>query len=351
MRAVLPFQSSRLSYVPLDSAALDSPGSVKRFHAVVVDAHVRRYLMDGQVMPEEWSREAVVASADLFRRRDVGLWLAYEAGKAGGEPLGFCGFAEFPEIQPEPQLLYALREGAQGRGYATEMGEALVARAWAAGGFERIFAAVDEPNAASIRVLEKLGFLEERRFPGSFGAAIVYAGPGMRLATVADAPALSDLVNSAYRGESSKQGWTTEADLLGGQRTDPEILREIVRDPGAVILVVAEGPASGERLEACVLLRRKGDHAYLGMLTTRPTRQSKGIGKRVLAAAEGWAARAWAVSRIEMTVIRQRAELIAWYGRRGYRDTGRREPFPVGDARFGVPRVGGLEFAVLAKEI
>lgn len=160
-----------------------------------------------------------------------------------------------------------------------------------------------------------------------------------------DCPALSELVNSAYRGEVSKQGWTTEADLLGGQRTDPESLLALVTGADQVVLLALRQ----KLLVGCVYLRRKADRAYLGMLTVRPDLQSAGLGRRILEAAEDWAGREWGLGTIEMTVIRQRTELIAWYERRGYRVTDRIEPFPYGDARFGLPKVDDLVFAVLEK--
>lgn len=167
----------------------------------------------------------------------------------------------------------------------------------------------------------------------------------LRPATNADVDALVSLVNSAYRGDSSRAGWTTEADLLGGQRTDPESLRTLIADPQNVILLLErEG-----QLVACVNLRRKPDRAYLGMLTVSPVLQSKGTGKELLALSEQWVLEHWGLKHIEMTVIVQRKELIAWYERRGYARTGHREPFPYGDARFGLPRRPDLEFEVLEK--
>jgi ribosomal protein S18 acetylase RimI-like enzyme len=167
----------------------------------------------------------------------------------------------------------------------------------------------------------------------------------VRLATLADTTALAALVNSAYRGDSSKAGWTTEADLLGGQRVDAEGMRETLRAPGSVILVHEQ---AGE-LAACVNLEHTGADCYLGMLTIRPTLQAGGIGRQLLAAAESYAREHWQAKRMHMTVIAQRAELIAWYERRGYRRTGRTKPFPYGDERFGLPKRADLYFEVLEK--
>lgn len=168
-----------------------------------------------------------------------------------------------------------------------------------------------------------------------------------RTAQEADAPALCALVNSAYRGDSSRQGWTTEADLLDGQRTDPAELARLMRQAGHVFLLFHEA----DQLLASVHLEDRGDHAYLGMLTVKPDIQARGLGKTVMAAAERWVRSTWGSTRVRMTVISVRHELIAWYVRRGYRDTGERQPFPSGDARFGIPKVDSLEFVVLEKSL
>jgi len=167
----------------------------------------------------------------------------------------------------------------------------------------------------------------------------------MRAAGPDDAEAISALVNSAYRGESSKAGWTTEAELVGGQRTDPSLIRMRLSGLENAILLIHER----EALSGCVLLQNKADRAYLGMLTVQPTLQAAGLGKHLLAFAEDWVKRQWKLTRIEMTVIRKRKELVAWYVRRGYRDTGRREPFPYGDEKFGIPKVPDLDFIVMEK--
>jgi GNAT superfamily N-acetyltransferase len=168
------------------------------------------------------------------------------------------------------------------------------------------------------------------------------------VATAADAAGLAALVNSAYRGESSRRGWTTEADLLGGQRTDEAEIRGIIASDDQVILRFQRAGA----LTACVLLKRKPDCAYLGMLSVKPDTQAAGIGRQVLAAAEAWAGRNWRVPRIEMTVIAVRRELVAWYLRRGYRDTGRTEAFPHHEGeKVGVPKVVDLTMMVLDKPI
>lgn len=173
----------------------------------------------------------------------------------------------------------------------------------------------------------------------------------VRVAVANDAAALAALVNSAYRGDSSRAGWTTEADLLGGQRTDLQALEEFMAQTMSVgdrAMLVHE---SARQILACVQLERRGDGAYLGMLTITPTLQAKGLGRRLLAAAEHFARTEWQARRIIMTVIEQRLELIAWYQRRGYAPTGETAPFPYGDPRFGEPKRADLRFVVLAKDL
>lgn len=151
----------RLRYEPVALEDLDA------FHGLVQDEHIRRYLMDGNVMPREWSDERVRASQALFERRGVGLWLAYE--QVSGALVGFCGFLEIPPVHPEPQLVYALRSRFTGQGYATEMARRSIREARKNRGFAEIVAGVDEVNVASVRVLRKLGFEPVATRPGGFG--------------------------------------------------------------------------------------------------------------------------------------------------------------------------------------
>jgi GNAT superfamily N-acetyltransferase len=169
-----------------------------------------------------------------------------------------------------------------------------------------------------------------------------------RSAAASDAAALVPFVNGGYRGESSKRGWTTEADILGGQRTDPGKMAEMIGEKDArVELAFAEDGA----LIGCVYLKKEPDGScYLGMLTVDPARQSGGIGKQIMAHSDS-IARAWGCRRMRMTVISVRAELISYYERRGYAKTGATEPFPEGDPRFGLPKVRGLLFVELAKTL
>ena len=163
-----------------------------------------------------------------------------------------------------------------------------------------------------------------------------------------DIPALHALIESAYRGDSARLGWTHEADLLDGQRTDPEALTEIIDDPDQRILVALDGLD----IIGCVQIARKENgKSYLGLLSVDPLRQATGLGKQLISAAEHAAATYFGAHVIELTVIKQRSELIAYYNRRGYSATGEERPFPFGDERFGLPRTSELVFVVLAKSI
>lgn len=168
-----------------------------------------------------------------------------------------------------------------------------------------------------------------------------------RAATTDDIPDLLTLVQSAYRGDSSRVGWTTEADLLDGQRTDAEALAADLANPRLTVLyaVDVDGPL------ACAAITDKGDGVgYFGMFAVRPAAQGARIGSALLTAAENFA-RGFGAVRMEMTVIAQRTDLIEWYLRRGYQLTGERAPFPYGDERFGLPRRDDLEFVVLARPL
>lgn len=171
--------------------------------------------------------------------------------------------------------------------------------------------------------------------------------PKFRTANLVDAANIVALVESAYRGNTSRAGWTTEADLLEGQRTDLEEVTACLSDP-LVRIVLAE---SDEELLGTVLLRDEPTATYIGMLAIRPGHQARGLGRQLLERAERLAGELFCAKATRMTVIAQREELIQWYIRRGYRNTGRREPFPYGNERFGLPKRSDLEFVVLEKSI
>jgi ribosomal protein S18 acetylase RimI-like enzyme len=168
-----------------------------------------------------------------------------------------------------------------------------------------------------------------------------------RTATVADLDAIAALVTSAYRGDSSRVGWTTEADLLDGNRIDREVLRaDILRPRSLVLLAERDG-----ELVACAHIADDNGAGYFGMFSVQPQAQGGGLGKTVLAEAERIAWQEWQLPVMQMTVIDAREELIAFYERRGYRRTGIKKPFPYGDARFGAPKRDDLRFELLEKPL
>ncbi|MET8560261.1 GNAT family N-acetyltransferase [Streptomyces flaveolus] len=172
-------------------------------------------------------------------------------------------------------------------------------------------------------------------------------GLTFRDATDADVDALVALIESAYRGDSSRAGWTTEADILEGQRTDPQGVLEVIKAPGSRLLTIERDG----RIVACCQLEHRGEHAYFGMFAVSPTLQGAGLGKVVMAEAERLARETWGATEMQMTVISVREDLIAWYERRGYRRTGQTQPFPYGDERFGIPLRADLRFELLVKPL
>lgn len=168
-----------------------------------------------------------------------------------------------------------------------------------------------------------------------------------REATSADIPAIVALVQSAYRGDASREGWTTEADLLDGQRTDAEDVGEcIARDRSIVLLAEAQ-----DLVLACAHVAEEDNAGYFGMFSVNPGLQRGGVGSSLLVEAERRVRDLWQLTEMRMTVIDVRAELIAFYERRGYVRTGILKPFPYGDVRFGIPKREDLRFEVLAKKL
>lgn len=165
-------------------------------------------------------------------------------------------------------------------------------------------------------------------------------------ATFNDAEEIAALVNSAYRGDVSRKGWTTEADLLDGTRIDKALVESLIQQAGDTIVLKYIEDTS---ILGCVELRRSQREMYLGMLTVLPTAQTKGIGKQLLYAAEDEARKNKCIKMV-MTVISLRTELIQWYLRKGYKNTGIRKPFNFDDPRFGIPKQQ-LEFVILEKNL
>ena len=168
----------------------------------------------------------------------------------------------------------------------------------------------------------------------------------IEIAQPKDILALVSLMDNAYRGEGSKQGWTSEADLfIGNKRTDEETVTRLMNRTGSVFFKHTNGTGF---IDGCVFLHKKDSKLYLGMFSVAPFAQGKGIGKKLLNAADEYAS-LQNCSTIYMTVITVREELISWYERNGYQKTGKVLPFPV-DERFGIP-TRPLEMIVLEKQV
>ncbi|MBB4199225.1 hypothetical protein CCR94_20960 [Rhodoblastus sphagnicola] len=169
----------------------------------------------------------------------------------------------------------------------------------------------------------------------------------LRAAEAADIPAVTVLINSAYRGESSAMGWTTEANILQGRRIDEAGLARVMAAPDTMFLLCFQD----DRLIGSVQLQKVSEGVgYLGMFVIRPGLQGRGLGRRFMREAEATARRRWGVTRMTMSVIGLRSELIAYYQRCGYTLTGERLPFPFEDG-LSTALVDGIYLAVMEKDL
>jgi ribosomal protein S18 acetylase RimI-like enzyme len=175
---------------------------------------------------------------------------------------------------------------------------------------------------------------------------MIFKEVNISIATETDALAITTLLNSAYRGESSRAGWTTEANLIGGEvRTNEADVIDVMQKKGSVILKYSDDK---DAIIACVNLQKHNEKLYLGMFSVTPTQQGGGIGKKMLTAADAYAQHV-GCTHIYMSVISVRSELIDWYTRHGYYDTGKKVPF-IEDGKTG-KHLRELEFIVLEKEV
>jgi DNA-binding MarR family transcriptional regulator/ribosomal protein S18 acetylase RimI-like enzyme len=198
-------------------------------------------------------------------------------------------------------------------------------------------------------LLEQVAEIEARLTARPLSSrAMVAGGPKLIAATDADVPAIVALMNLAYRSDGSDAGWTTETDYIQGDRTSEVMLRQdIAGNPAAKMLLWRQ--SSDEALLGCVWLEPEDDAVwYLGSLSIDPREQNRGLGRRLLTAAEDWIREAGG-REIKMTVINVRDTLLAWYARRGYMPTNEIKPFPYDDNRFGLPKRDDLYFVVLHK--
>jgi ribosomal protein S18 acetylase RimI-like enzyme len=167
-----------------------------------------------------------------------------------------------------------------------------------------------------------------------------------------DVSRLVTLLSSAYRGESSRVGWTTEADLIEGERIQEQALRLELCKPRARMVIAERSstPADAE-LIACVLVSEIDGYGYCGLFCVHPTLQSNGLGSSMLRRAENEARFELGLETMRLSVISLRHELIAWYERRGYRRTGVRTPFPYGAPGVGKPLRPDLELETMEKKL
>jgi ribosomal protein S18 acetylase RimI-like enzyme len=182
------------------------------------------------------------------------------------------------------------------------------------------------------------------------------SGLNVRNASLADLEQLVSLINGAYRGESGRRGWTTEAELISGQRVDREMIADLLKLPNSYVIVVEDSSRLEASLVGCIHLQSETletgvVRGRFGMLTVSVERQNEGVGDRLLEVAEAFARERFTATEMSMYVISIRDTLIAWYTRRGYRNTGERAPFPYGDLRFGQPLREDLEFIVMSKRL
>lgn len=197
----------------------------------------------------------------------------------------------------------------------------------------------------SMRLTERVSL------PGGIIAVMFQPSPpsaaAIRPAESGDAEEVVSLVRSAYRGERSRAGWTSEADLVEGDRIDVEQVRAMIADPGSLLLLATDD----EGVMACAQAVDRGQGlSYFGTFAVRPQLQGGGVGRRVIAEAERRARDILSATAMEMTVLVQQAALISWYERLGFHRTGEIRPFPI-DERFARPLREGLAFAVLRKDL
>jgi len=169
--------------------------------------------------------------------------------------------------------------------------------------------------------------------------------PTYRPATDADILTIVALVNRAYRDEQHR-GWTTEADIVAGNRTSPDEIQLLMDTPGSTIFLMS----LDTNIQGCVHLQEQGSEVYLGMLTIEPRLQNRGLGKRLLEVAEHHAREVMGAKTISMIVVKQRTELTDYYLRRGYRRNGELAPYPI-ERNVGQPRVEGLMMEKLVKDL
>ena len=171
--------------------------------------------------------------------------------------------------------------------------------------------------------------------------------PRCRVAAPSDTEGIVELIRSAYRGDASRQGWTSEADLVEGERIDAEQVLAMIRGQASRMLVLD----TDEGVVACCALEDQGSgRAYFGTFAVSPTKQAAGLGRHLITQAEREACQVFGAGVLEIAVLAQQELLVSWYERLGFRRTGEMRPFPA-DETFARPLLDDLYFVVLEKQL
>ncbi|PJO38441.1 GNAT family N-acetyltransferase [Delftia acidovorans] len=165
----------------------------------------------------------------------------------------------------------------------------------------------------------------------------------IQLADISQSVEITALVNTAYRPNAKSRGWTHESDLVTGDRTSPEQVRQQITPSSPVLIAIRNN-----EIVACVQVTHDSSDCWIGMLATHPSEQNSGMGKKMLLAAEAYAVKHFAPKRLMMSVLSSRSELLSFYQRRGYKLTGQTCSYPL-DAGVGTPLVKGLCVLELSK--
>jgi RimJ/RimL family protein N-acetyltransferase len=121
-------------------------------------------LFDDREISRQEAEAFITSSNESFANWGYGIWLCFEAEPSQFDqmPVGFAGL--FAATSPTaPSLIFGMQPQRWGRGYAREATAAVIDHAFTSLGLGSVVADVDQPNLASIRVLEKLGMVEVRR--------------------------------------------------------------------------------------------------------------------------------------------------------------------------------------------
>ncbi len=230
---------------------------------------------------------------------------------------------------------------------ALSSGVTLLGLLWYAGSAMPYPDAPAEVIAAQAQETQRVGWLVLTGLVGvMLGAVGVFLSRRrIRQAHAGDAPSIAALVNQAYRPDTTAAGWTHESALVAGARVSALQVAEMIASKGVVLLA-----CEGLQIVGCVHVEQvEGGACAIGMLATLPAQQNRGLGKRLLAAAEVWAVRHYGATAFKMSVLSARPELLAYYERRGYHRTGAVTAYPL-DAGVGTPLTTDLQVLELRKQ-